>query len=186
MNRFVPRSAESCITILSLCGAPLAQAQSFEPIPAPVDAAGSSLVTPPEVQEPAVPDYPSAARAMRLAGTVLLQLRVDTSGNVTEARVLEPAVTTVADPKQPGWYWEAPPYFEYAIVDLNARTSTKVAGLPRAAMQGQKTLIVDGQNYVQLFRADRGSTLHRVEVNGTVTQVLNNPANANVQFLGRL
>ncbi|MET0390761.1 MAG: hypothetical protein ABW321_32610 [Polyangiales bacterium] len=39
----------------------------------------------------------------------------------------------------PGWYWELPPYFEYHIIDLEARTSTKVEDLPLAPIQSQKT-----------------------------------------------
>jgi hypothetical protein len=95
-------------------------------------------------------------------------------------------ITEHADPKAPGWYWELNPYFEYAIVDLTERTSTKVEGLPRASIQSQKTLVVDGKNYVQSFRDDRGSTLYRVDLDGTVTQVLDNPTGTNVQYIGRL
>jgi hypothetical protein len=95
-------------------------------------------------------------------------------------------VSTVADPSAPGWYWNLNPYFEYAIIDLTDGSSTKVDDLPRAAIQSQKTLVLDDHNYVQLFRDDRGSTLHRVDADGTVTKVLDNPTGTNVQYLGRL
>ena len=91
-----------------------------------------------------------------------------------------------ADPKAPGWYWEINPYFVYAIVDLKAKTSSILEDLPPAGIQSQKTLILDGHNYVQRFREDRGSTLYRVDTDGTVTQILDNPSGTDVQYLGRL
>lgn len=92
---------------------------------------------------------------------------------------------TVADPTSDDWFWSGPNY-EYAIVDLKTKTSTKVAGLPRGKIEGQKTLIVDDQNYVQTFRADRGTVLHRVGADGSVTEVLVNESATNVQYIGRL
>jgi hypothetical protein len=36
------------------------------------------------------------------------------------------------------------------------------------------------------FREDRGSTLYRVDTDGTVTQILDNPSGTDVQYIGRL
>jgi hypothetical protein len=109
------------------------------------------------------------------------------AGNKLLVSMWSPEVdpATVADPKSGDWFWSGP-YYEYAIVDLNTKTSTKIAGLPRSKIEGQKALIVDGQNYVQTFRADRGSVLHRVGTDGTVTEVLVNQSATNVQYIGRL
>jgi hypothetical protein len=90
------------------------------------------------------------------------------------------------DRKDADWFWNHPPYYDYAIIDLETKTATKVEGLARASVSSPKSLIVDDQNYVQLFREDHGSTLHRVEADGKVEQVLDNPGSTNVQFLGRL
>jgi hypothetical protein len=95
------------------------------------------------------------------------------------------AIADVATPGDPSWYWESP-YFEYVIVDLATGTSIPVPGLARAAVQFSKTLRVDGLNYVQLYRDDRGSDLNRVDPDGTVTPVLNNGSGTDVQFIGRL
>ncbi|MET0385579.1 MAG: DUF4374 domain-containing protein [Polyangiales bacterium] len=95
-------------------------------------------------------------------------------------------VEEIADPKDPGWYWAYPPYFEYAIIDLETGTSRKVEALERAAVQFSITLRVDDQNFVQLYRQDGGSSLHRVDPDGTVTQVLESPSGTDVQYLGRL
>jgi len=95
-------------------------------------------------------------------------------------------VASVADPDDSSWFWEVPPYYEYAIVDLTTGTSEKVAGLPRAGAHFARPLRVDDQTYVQTFREDRGSSLHRVDTDGTVTEVLALPSAANVQFIGRL
>jgi uncharacterized protein DUF4374 len=90
------------------------------------------------------------------------------------------------DPKAPGWYWEINPYFVYAIVDLEGKTSSVVEDLSPAGIQSQKTLILDAKNYVQRFRDDRGSTLYRMNADGSVTQILDNPSGTNVQYIGRL
>lgn len=82
------------------------------------------------------------------------------------------------------WFWDATAY-EFAVVDLKTKTSTRVANL-RGKMEGQKVLIVDGKNYVQVHRPDRGSVLYRIEPDATATTVLTNGAATNVQFLGRL
>jgi len=95
-------------------------------------------------------------------------------------------VATVANPNDPNWYWEYPPYFEYAIVDLATQTSIPVLDLPRAAVQFSKTLRVDDTAYVQLYRDDGGTVLYRVEPDATVAQVLENPSGVDVQYLGRL
>jgi hypothetical protein len=84
------------------------------------------------------------------------------------------------------WFWDRPPTYEYKIVDLDDKTVSNVDGLPRAAARSPKTLIVDEENYVQLFRDDRGSDLYRVTTDGDVEKVLENPGSTNVQFLGRL
>jgi hypothetical protein len=94
-------------------------------------------------------------------------------------------VTQYEKSDMPSWFWEANPYYEYAIVDMNTKESTKVEDLPRAATSSVKTLYVDSQNYVQIFREDKGSTLYRVDTDGKVTKVLENPSAANVQYLGR-
>lgn len=95
-------------------------------------------------------------------------------------------VADVADPADPSWYWNLPPYFEYAIVDLKAGVSIPVKDLPRAAIQWSLTLMVDGQNYVQTYREDGGSELHNVATDGTVTRVLSNDAGVDVQYIARL
>jgi hypothetical protein len=95
-------------------------------------------------------------------------------------------VAEVADPQDPSWYWNYPPYFEYAIVDLEAGTSTPVPDLPRAAVQFSVTLRVDDLNYVQLYRQDGGADLFRVDLDGSVEQVLTAGPGTDVQYLGRL
>jgi hypothetical protein len=96
------------------------------------------------------------------------------------------AVDSVATPGDPSWYWDYPPYFEYAIVDLATGTSTPVPGLERAAVQWSLTLRVDGDTYVQTYREDTGSNVHRVELDGAVVNVLSNVPGADVQYLGRV
>jgi hypothetical protein len=96
------------------------------------------------------------------------------------------ALEGIASPADPSWYWELPPYFEFAIVDLATGSSTPVAGIPRAAVQWSVTLRVDGGTYVQNYRADGGSDLHRVEPNGSVVHVLSNGADTDVQYLGHV
>jgi len=96
------------------------------------------------------------------------------------------ALESVADPVDSGWYWSFPPYFEFAIVDLEAGTSVPVEGIPRAAVQWSLTLRVDGGTYVQTYRDDTGSDLHRVDLDGSVTRVLTNPVGADVQYLGHV
>jgi hypothetical protein len=96
------------------------------------------------------------------------------------------AVESVATPDDPNWYWDLPPYFEYAIVDLATGTSTPVPDLERAAVQWSLTLRVDGDTYVQTYREDAGSDLHRVELDGSVVSVLSNVPDADVQYLGRV
>jgi hypothetical protein len=92
----------------------------------------------------------------------------------------------VANPEDPDWYWDFPPHFEYAVVDLIAGTSTPVPDLGRAAVQWSLTLRVDGGTYVQTYRDDRGSDLSRVEPDGSVVRVLSNPAGSDVQYLGHV
>jgi hypothetical protein len=92
----------------------------------------------------------------------------------------------IADPADPSWYWDYPPYFEYAIVDLETSTSVPVADLPRAAVQFSVTLRVDGTNYVQLYAEDGGATVYRVDTDGTATEVLGAEPGTDVQYLGRL
>lgn len=95
-------------------------------------------------------------------------------------------VADVADPLSPDWYWELQPYFEYTLVDLATRTSTRVSALPRAAVQWSLTLKVDGTNYVQTYRQDNGSNVFRVDPTGVVTEVLVQPAGADLQNVVRL
>jgi hypothetical protein len=90
------------------------------------------------------------------------------------------------DATKADWFWEGPPYYQYAIIDLETKAVTKVEGLPDAAMRSPKVLIVDERNYVQTFREDKGSDLHRIDPDGTVTKVLENSTSTNVQFIGRL
>jgi hypothetical protein len=109
------------------------------------------------------------------------------AGNRLLANIWSPDVdvAAVATPDDPSWYWESP-NFEYAIVDLNTGSSLPVPGLPRAPVQFSKTLLVDGINYVQVYRDDAGSDLNRVDPDGTVSPVLNNSSGTDVQFIGRL
>jgi hypothetical protein len=98
----------------------------------------------------------------------------------------EVAVADIADPDDPSWFWSVPPYYEYAIVDLTTGTSQKVTDLPRTGAHSTRPLRVDNETYVQTIRDDRGAVLHRVDTDGTVTDVLNLPSAATVQFIGRL
>lgn len=95
-------------------------------------------------------------------------------------------VDSVADATDPSWYWAYPPYFEFAIVDLEKGTSMPVPDVPRAPVQWSITLRVDGDTYIQTYRDDAGSDLRRVDPDGTVTDVLSNPAATDVQYLGRV
>lgn len=95
-------------------------------------------------------------------------------------------VASVATPGDPNWYWESPPYFEYAIVDLAKGTSMIVPELERAAVQFSTTLRVDEDTYVQTYREDKGSDVHRVDTDGKVTRVLENGPSTDVQYLGRV
>jgi hypothetical protein len=90
--------------------------------------------------------------------------------------------------EDPSWWWDAQgqPYFDYQIVDLTTGTSVPVPGLPRAAVQFGRTLRLAGVNYVQLYRDDNGSGLNRVDPDGTVSEVLINPAGTDIQFLSEL
>jgi hypothetical protein len=96
------------------------------------------------------------------------------------------AIEGIADAADSSWYWNFPPYFEYAVVDLATSTSTPVTGIPRAAVQWSITLRVDGDTFVQTYRDDMGSDLLRVDTDGTVTRVLSNAASTDVQYLGRV
>ena len=89
------------------------------------------------------------------------------------------------DPTKADWFWEGPPYYQYAIIDLETKKVTEV-DLPQAAMRSAKVLIADDRNYVQTFREDKGSDVHRVDPDGKVTEVLHNESGTNVQFVGRL
>jgi hypothetical protein len=93
---------------------------------------------------------------------------------------------SIANLEDSSWYWDYPPYFEYAIVDLASGKSTPVPDLERAAVQWSITLRVDGDTYVQTYRKDEGSDLFRVDVDGSVTRVLSNVAGADVQYMGRI
>lgn len=90
------------------------------------------------------------------------------------------------DPTKADWFWEGPPYYVYAIIDLQTKQVTKVEDLTQSAMRSAKVLFVDDRNYVQTFRADKGSDVHRVDPDAKVTQVLHNSSGTNVQFVGRL
>jgi len=90
---------------------------------------------------------------------------------------------TTADAK---WFWDRPATYAYKIIDLNTKSVRDVDGLPLAAARSPKSLIVDKENYVQLFRDDRGSDLYRVKTDGSTSKVLASPGSTNVQFLGRL
>jgi len=84
------------------------------------------------------------------------------------------------------WFWDRPPTYVYVIVDLLTKKSTEVKDLPPASARSPKSLIVDGENYVQLFDEDKAATLYRVTTDGKAKQVLTTPGSTNVQFLGRL
>ena len=94
--------------------------------------------------------------------------------------------TVKKDPEKTDWFWKRPPYYLYAIIDLKTKDVTKVDGLEQAAMGSPKVLIVDDRNFVQTFRDDAGSDLHRIDPDGKVTKVLENSSSTNVQFVGRL
>jgi hypothetical protein len=96
------------------------------------------------------------------------------------------AATVASD--DPSWWWDAQaePYFDYQIVDLETASSVPVPGLPRAAVQFGRTLRLGEVNYVQLYRDDNGSALNRVDPDGTVAEVLRNPAGTDIQFLSEL
>jgi hypothetical protein len=87
--------------------------------------------------------------------------------------------------KDAAWFWNAPPTYDYVIIDLQTKKVTEV-DLPLASARSPKQLIVDGENYVQLFREDKGTDLYRVSTDGKTTMVLSSPGSTNVQFLGRL
>ncbi|WP_437967000.1 TonB-dependent siderophore myxochelin receptor MxcH [Sorangium sp. So ce260] len=53
--------------------------------------AGAAPIEPPRLLELAEAEYPPAARAARLEGTVVLKLLIDAAGRVTEAEVTRPA-----------------------------------------------------------------------------------------------
>lgn len=89
------------------------------------------------------------------------------------------------DPNKADWFWEAPPYYKYAIIDLETK-DLNVVDLPPASMRSPKVLIVDQRNFVQTFRADKGSDVHRIDPDGAVSEVLHNASGTNVQFVGRL
>jgi hypothetical protein len=95
-------------------------------------------------------------------------------------------LNSVANPEDSNWYWEYPPYFEYAIVDLASGKATPVPDLGRAAVQWSITLRVDGDTYVQAYREDTGSDVYRVDVDGSATRVLSNVAGADVQYMSRI
>jgi hypothetical protein len=92
----------------------------------------------------------------------------------------------IADPQDPDWYWNYPPYFEYAVVDLATGASIPVPELGRTAVQWSITLRVGGGTYVQTYREDQGSDLSRVEPDGSVVRVLSNPPGTDVQYLGQV
>lgn len=92
----------------------------------------------------------------------------------------------VVDTSSSDWYWSLPPYFEWAIVDLETGTSEKVEGLPRGAAQFSLELKVDDTNYVQIYDQDKSATIHRVDPDGAVTTVLKPGTATDVQYLGRL
>lgn len=90
------------------------------------------------------------------------------------------------DPEKADWFWKRPPYYLYAIIDLETKDVTTVDGLPQSATGSPKVLIVDERNFVQTYRDDKGTDLHRIDPDGKVTKVLENPSSTNVQFIGRL
>jgi hypothetical protein len=95
-------------------------------------------------------------------------------------------VSSVATADDPSWYWNYPPFFEYAIVDLERKTSIRVPDLGRAAVQWSVTIRVDNETYVQTYRDDEGSDLKRVDTDGSVTTVLSNGRGTDVQYVGRV
>ena len=84
------------------------------------------------------------------------------------------------------WFWNRPPYYVYAIIDLQTKDVKRVDGIPEGIVNSPKLLVVDDKNYVQTYRDDKGTDLHRVDTDGKVTDVLKSPSSANVQYLGRL
>jgi len=92
----------------------------------------------------------------------------------------------IAKADDSSWYWDFPPYFEYAIVDLKSKKATLVTDVPRAAVQYSVTLRVDDTTYIQTYRDDNGSDLQRVDVDGSVMRVISNTPETDVQYLGRV
>ena len=90
------------------------------------------------------------------------------------------------DPSKADWFWEGPPYYRYGIIDLETKELKMVEELEQAAARSPKVLIVDERNYVQTFREDKGTDVHRIDPDGKVQMVLHNASGANVQFIGRL
>jgi hypothetical protein len=90
------------------------------------------------------------------------------------------------DPNKADWFWEGPPYYQYGIIDLETKQLKKVEDLPQAAARSPKVLIVDERNYVQTYREDKGTNVHRIDPDGKVAEVLVNASGTNVQFVGRL
>jgi hypothetical protein len=95
-------------------------------------------------------------------------------------------VDSVAKADDPNWYWDYPPYFEYAIVDLKAKTSIPVPELGRAAVQWSVTARVDDETYVQTYNKDESSELKRVNTDGSVDTVISNGPGTDVQYIGRV
>ena len=110
------------------------------------------------------------------------QKLVDTAGRVDRFR----RKYAKKDATKADWFWEGPPFYQYAIIDLETKAVQKVEGLPDAAMRSPKVLIADERNYVQTFREDKGTDLHRIDPDAKVTEVLTNASGTNVQFIGRL
>jgi hypothetical protein len=84
------------------------------------------------------------------------------------------------------WFWQHPAKYVYAIIDLETKDVKRVDDIPETSVNTQKVLIVDGKNYVQTYRDDKGTDLHGVDPDGKVSDVLKSPSSTNVQFLGRL
>lgn len=128
-----------------------------------------------DIQE--VTGSPAIFMAYPMAGHKLLVSMWDPDVEVSVAK---------DDPVKTDWFWKRPPYYVYAIIDLKTKAVTRVDGLEQTSVSSPKVLMADERNFVQTFREDKGSDVHRIDPDGKVAKVLENSSSTNVQFIGRL
>lgn len=91
----------------------------------------------------------------------------------------------IIEPGDDSTFWNAEAW-AFAVVDLTTRTSKMITDIPPSKQESRKLLEVDGETYLQVYRADRSSIVYRVNPDATVVQVLELEGGADVQYLGRL